>query len=105
MGIVNNGAGKGSKQREVNKSAFDTNFDAIFGKKKPKEQESNADEECVIKPGSTKLEILLASIPEGLFENNLWVREVAEELNKVRNSKPVLVQNGFELIRNPFKHE
>ena len=36
-------SGKGSKQRPTNKEAFDKNFDAIFGKPKPKKKEKKND--------------------------------------------------------------
>ncbi len=36
-------SGKGSRQRPTNKAAFDSNFDAIFGKPKKKKKEKKND--------------------------------------------------------------
>jgi hypothetical protein len=81
MGIMTNSGGKGSGKRplSVPKAMFDNNFDAIFGNKKPK----NTVEENRILPEEHPLSKLLADVPEDLYLNNTWVRDVCEEANKV----------------------
>ena len=79
MGIMQSSGGKGSAKRplSVDKVTFDNNFDTIFGKKKSSNLEENR-----ILPEEHPLSKLLAAVPEELYLNHTWVRDVCEEANK-----------------------
>lgn len=80
MGIMQSSGGKGSGKRPLNVSSetFGDNFDAIFGKKK---KVSDEDEHRIL-PNEHPLSKLLAGVPEDLYLNSTWVRDICDEANK-----------------------